>query len=179
MAFLVTNSQTPLIFDALPALKVAHYAQGEQLPKIYSYARFYFKKEQLALELYAFEKQPAPTSCIGFALQGPPVLLVEARPGECRFYKVEQGSKTQLEVEASPYFLAGQDEQGWYWGASMVLPASFISLCKCNFAKESGFAAGVFKYSTERDGFGASAPIQNPGNMLDEGNFSHCKVVEF
>lgn len=179
MSFLVTHSETPLFFDALPALKVRYYKEAEGTPNIYSYARFFLLKGQLALSLYSFEKQPASTSCIAFAIQGPPHLLVEARPEECCFYKIENETKTSLPLEVQPSFFAGQDEQGWYWGTNMVLPASFLSLCGKTFAPENSFAAAVLKYNTQQDGFGCSYPVQNPNNMLDFNNFTLCNIVSY
>ena len=179
VSFLVTHSAAPLFFDALPALKVRHYTKEGSAANIYSYARFYLLNGQLALNLYAFEKEPPATSCIGFAIHGETSLLIEARPQECFFYTLDGTAKTSIATEAQPSFFAGQDEQGWYWGVSLVLPSSLLSLCGGSFLPGNSFPVAVLKYASQGNDFGCSAPIKNPSFMLDFNNFSLCDIVSY
>lgn len=180
MAIPLPQSPAPIAFDALPALKVRHYYGAG--PNIYTLARLYALGDCLALSLAAFERDPAEDSAITFALcgQGAPPLRVHAWPDG------SLGLSLELEPEEPGAALegdsiGGSDEQGWYWGANLLLPAGLLALAGCRLTPGERFCGGLFKHSWGREeaGIGSAFPLRDPANPYDPAGFGQFETIRF
>lgn len=166
----VTKSDTPLVPDTLPALKVRHYCGGiAPRRQIYSFARLYMLGDALSLSLYGFEREPEDSSRLAFAFCAAAskanCIIVTLAPQHVHSNLISgcpldtplplAGQSSPLAAPAAAYF-AGVDEQGWYWGASILLPAGLVRECGSALDVGTDFYAAVFKYDEGKDGFGAS-----------------------
>lgn len=185
MAAPVSYSSTPLVFDALPALKVRYYTASIPF-KIYTYARMYVQAGALALSFYCFEKQPQPGSGVSFGVTQPgkSLLFLSLFPENVTLAQYPLGTLlptttggTPLPAPAPAYF-AGQDEQGWYWGASVLLPRALLGQCGLTLAPGAVFNAAVFYQPQGSAGYGASCPL-GPGGPLNPGQFDVFEVVDY
>lgn len=175
MAIPVPVSAVPLAFDALPALKVRHYYGGPHFPRIYTLARLYIHGGALALSLSAFEREPEEGSRVEFALGGGEAVL--------RLSLTPAGAQLTLDEEALPApgisTIAGADEQGWYWGGNLTLPADLVARTGCRLAPGAGFAAALFKAHDGRDTLGSAFPLANPRQRWDPGGFGPFEATPF
>lgn len=188
MPFLVTRSSRPVVFDALPALKVNWYHTPAAMPKVYSYARFYLHRNALALSLYAFERDPLPESRVAFALGG----------NSGRFLLLALGPHTvQLSVHGpeehsflwqpplvslpppAPQRFTGEDEQGWHWGALLQMDRPLLQQVGFSPDADGEFRAAVFKYSTNSQDYGASFASNRPDALPVWDDFGRFVPVDY
>lgn len=170
----VPVSDFPLAFDALPALKARHYYSEPAAPNIYTLARMYILGDSLRLSLSAFEREPGETSRIDFTLcgKGAPVLRLALTPAGARLFVGEN--------EAPPptaAFTGGADEQGWYWGADIALPAELLARAGCRLAPGTQFYASLFK--TGGQTLGSAFPLASPHTPYDPACFGLFEAVPF
>ncbi|MFV0412318.1 MAG: hypothetical protein ACK5L3_03485 [Oscillospiraceae bacterium] len=176
----VSKSDIPLVMDTLPALKTCRYFGEMPGGNIYSFARFYVFKKQLSVSLCVFERTPPPESRISFAIGGGAAqyLLVtlspkNTQPAAARLcpeagfgpFPPPAGSTRAAPPEAQ--YFAGEDEQGWYWGANLLLEETLLRQAGCPLMLGSQFYAAVFKHFEGSPAFGSSAPaVSNQSPLL-------------
>ncbi|MDL2324844.1 hypothetical protein LJC61_06830 [Ruminococcaceae bacterium OttesenSCG-928-A16] len=182
MGFWVTQSKTPLVFDAIPAIKVQHYAKNG-LP-VYTYARLYALNHDLAVNLCAFERQPAEGSLVGLWLLGTKGrhLAVALGPQTASLTLLQADAPPQALPAPSPARFAGVDEQGWYWGANSVIGADILQQVGIKLAVGRQFNAAVYKSwqpATAGGAFGASAPLTQNGTECPPQNWPPFTVVAY
>lgn len=178
MATLVPVSGTPLVFDALPATKVRHYYGEAALEPIYTLARMYFLKDALALSLSAFERDPDEMSLIEFALAGGPggniIRLTLGRDGLRALHP-----KEAMGSIPPPAAFSGADEQGWYWGAQLTLPADMLRGVGLLPGPGVEFRAALFKARADEAGYGSSFLSATPRDSQSPGEFPLFRIVSF
>lgn len=180
MASIVLKSNTPLVADALPALKVQHYTGQPAQGNIYTFARFYFFQNGLDITLHVFEKEPSPSSRARFVfgpLQGP-LLSWEAGP-QTSLLTLVSGSQASPLPPLDSSFFTGQDEQGWYWGRHLFLPAESLSLLGSPLDNGQEFCAAVFKTQLNETAYGSSFQTSQPKPWLTPSQFGRFTAVYY
>ena len=69
MSMLVSYTQTPMVLDAVGALKVTHYYGRSALDDVYTYLRAFVLRGDLIFSLTAFEQTPPAESRIAVAFR--------------------------------------------------------------------------------------------------------------
>ncbi|MDL2293652.1 hypothetical protein LJC60_03375 [Ruminococcaceae bacterium OttesenSCG-928-D13] len=194
MVFPVTISDIPLELDTLPALKTRYFCHDGSLPardtaRIYTMARLYVQNGVLQLGLSAFERDPAPDSSISFALggEGQQFALVTLTPEDATLEVLEKtpppalfgGREAVLETPLEAGRFAGQDEQGWYWGAQMALPKTVLAGCGCPLSPGARFGGALFKYRFGLPAFGASCRMEDNARPLDFASFGTFEATDY
>ena len=153
----VTLSQTPLFFDALPAVKVRHYYGNWPQGGIYTFARMYICEDALHTSLSAFEKEPPADSLVGFGVSvaGAASLFAELSPDTLSLVLHSGDSSEQLEPPL-PQFFHTRDEQGHSWGAQFTFSPEVLAAADITLAEGVTFCAGLYKYRRCQDAFGAA-----------------------
>lgn len=186
MEILISQSEVPLVFDAIPAIKVSHYVS--QGLSIYTYARVYALKNDIILNLCSFERDPIEESAIQFYFyqKGETAQMVVTLTPTKLFCEIEQdnGNKEKIELE-QPTRFSGTDEQGWYWGGNVTVPQ--IILRKIGIEVEVGksFTGAVVKRwlplqneKVEIGAIGCSAPLTMK-NEITRNNFDNFMLVKY
>lgn len=187
MSVPVSQSNVPLVVDALPALKVRYYPSvpsGSSFLPYYTYARQYVLNGSLVLSLYCFCQHPRPGDEILFALGKAPhsVLLASLLPANggvtlqlCN--TTGQGKTFPLPaLPQPPRYYAGNDEQGWYWGATFTIPATTLKEAECCLTLGTQYRAAVLLKSGTK--YAASYPLSS-GNPLVFSRFESFIVVDY
>lgn len=174
----VAVSDSSMVLDALPALKATCWCHTNAGSKIYSFARFYLAKDGLTVALYSFERQPSDHSAMALALNfdGSRSALLQLTPREAGAYfysstsppsLTDMATATQKALPPASYF-HGEDEQGWYWGAQLLVPYSFLEAI--GYRDGHSFRAGFLKYSLGQPGYGASfTPLDDTSPLQLDG----------
>ena len=176
----ISKSATPVVFDTLPALKVRHYHGRSALGNIYTFARLYVLEHSLAISLCSFEESPPPQSRVAFCVgeAAGRFLRLALSPEEATLTLCGTPKEEPLPAPAPSYF-SGQDEQGWYWGAHLLLAPSLLEKAGVDFADDEHFCAALVKYRTDEDAFGSAFPVQNGANPFDIAHFGSFAVVGY
>ena len=180
MAIPITKSDTPLVADALPALKVRHYYGQNTGKNIYTFARFYFLQGGMDVTLNIFEKDPDKYTCAKFAISGlnHKMLLLEVNPQEAKLSLWEKGMSTMLPAP-KPNFFAGEDEQGWYWGAGIIINKEILAELGVPIHNGREFGAALLKTRQDETGFGSSFLVKQVENPLNEEDFGRFVAVDY
>lgn len=184
MAGFVSYSGTPLILDALPAVKVRHYYGSA--PSIYTYIKMYVHAGALALGCYCFEKQPKPETAIVFAISQntKPPLVLRLTPQTTSLVLAGAGGNTGLQPEGAvlpappAQYFAGTDEQGWYWGAQLQIGQAALGKAGFTLGPGAQFKTATFYKAAGADGFGATCPVRED-TPLHPGNFETFSIVPY
>lgn len=183
----VTQCDVPLVAETLPALKVRYYS--EMAEDVYTFARMYVLQDSLSVSLYKFERTPPSASRLAFAVaaaEGPKVLFASVGPQQSGFCNVAlcDGAgalppcKEAVALEApTPTWFGGVDEQGWYWGAEVVLSAEVLAQAGCILRPGAMYCAAVFCYAEGEEGIGASFPLPKEGPVVMNGAEKFSVVI--
>lgn len=181
----VMKSAGPLAFDVLPAVKCKWYTGGTG-PKVYTTMQVYLEKDTLCARLLAFERQPESGSRLTLALTGggQHMLLLRLAPAECLTYLCGRSPVPDLWQRcpgaplAAPEWqaVAGEDEQGWYWGAQVRLAPQVLAQAGLAPGAQ-GFSAALFKHEAAGAAYGASVVPPHPQQPLDVGGFEAYEIV--
>lgn len=186
METLISQSSEPMVFDAIPAVKVGYY-KPEGL-SIYTYARLYALENDIMLNLCSFERDPREDSAIEFYFGKKGTkqeLIVTLTPNSlsCKMDTQEKGE--QLVSLADPMRFAGVDEQGWYWGANMVIPGKYLKEIGIQVKAGHSFSGAVVKrwLATEEGeqapgALGCSAQLSYTNEIKKE-NFDQFTLVKY
>lgn len=179
MATPVSKSTTPLVFEALPALKVRHYCGKAAFGNIYTFARLYVLGAGLALSLCSFEEHPDRESRVAFCVAGQAGVLRLVLNSESAelFYEDGEG-KEQLPSPERTCF-SGQDEQGFYWGANLVLPEEVLLKTGLRLSETQEFCAALIKYRGDERAFGSAFPVINEEDPFDSAHFGSFRIVSY
>ncbi len=176
----VSKSDTPQAFDALPALKVKHFARCEQQENLYTQAQMYALNNTLMLNLSAFEKNPMPSSALGFCVSGREdcalVLQLFSNSAQLLFYT--QSSQETLQTPILQRH-SGEDEQGWYWGASLCFSAKHLQRVGITCALGSEFYANLFKEDVLRQNYGSAFPVPQKQALWSPLYAGQFQIVDF
>lgn len=179
MSLPVAISEKQLVFDTLPALKVCRYYGQSAHPNIYSYGRMYFLEDNLELALYAFEREPDSESCVEFYMGRDKNNLINIKlyPDSCEYLLCKNGNWQQVKG-MSPVRFASADEQGWFWGARMMVLPSTLQEAGINAVPGAEFSAAVVKSRRDEAAFGISSNLPVCGKT-DFDNFSNFITVTY
>ncbi len=185
MPFLVTDSASPLAFETLPALKVTEFYGRPRRGEVYSYLRCYVREGSLYYSVTVFDGAPPATARIGFAITAQDdarrYLFAELGkdiPCQLTLYEDDQPVQT---LKAPPVRqLAGQDEQGEYWGAESVLDAQlFRTFFGCAPQAGTLLPGNVFLFDRTETAFGAAFPVPADGPVPTSRGFDSFLVVPY
>ncbi len=176
----VTISTTPLVFDSLPALKTRYYYGDWPYGGIYTLGRMYILGGDLHVSLSAFEKDPAPESCVclGLCAEGPAAVFAKTSPAAL-MVSVREGDNILSTHNVPPRFFRSADEQGWSWGAEFVLDAQLLQRAGIVFANNPTFRAALYKYTAGCPAYGVSNRLLDEKNPFSIVNFETCEAVTY
>ena len=185
MPFLVTDSASPLAFEPLPALKVTEFYGQPRRGEVYSYLRCYVHKGALHYSVTVFDGEPPATARIGLAVTADDtarryLFAVLAKDAPCQLALYEDDVLRQTLTAPCVRQLAGQDEQGEYWGAESVLEADvFQTWFGC--APHAGMLlpGNVFLFDRTETAFGAAFPVPAGGPVPTSRGFDSLLVVPY
>lgn len=184
----ISYSKTLLVLDAISAVKVLHYYGNSARGDIYAYLRAYVCAGDLVFSLTGFEKTPPEQSRLGAAFQfapGADYLFAELGPKQaacCAVHPATAGpdKKGPPVVLPAPARFGGSDEQGFYWGAELRLPAALLQtqfdtvLCP-----GSRFTGNAYKYEVGDAAFGAAFACPQAKVLPDWQSFGEFVVVDY
>lgn len=179
MAFPVAKSDTALVFDTLPALKVRYFRTYHPRENVYTYGQMYALPAGLAVALHTFELVPSAGSEIVLLLGAPdhPLLRFTLKPAGATLHLLGNGTATPLpSPEITPF--SDNAEQGDYWGAQFILPAGVLQKAGCTLGEGSIFRAAVCKAFDGRL-VGASCPLPFEEARLTQNMLEECIVMAF
>lgn len=181
----ISQSDKPLVFDAIPAVKVCHYAT-DGLP-IYTYARLYALKKDIVLDLCSFEREPLENSAIKFYFcknGTEDQIVVTITPVDFTCEITKDGKKEMVALGALSRF-GGVDEQGWYWGGNILIPDEYMKQIGLQIKSGSHFGGAVVKcwLDDEKDqqkagALGCSSPLSRKEKLAKE-QFDQFLVVKY
>lgn len=189
MAFPVSSSSTALVFDTLPSLKARYWYLPQPAPKLYAMARCYVLNGALRLSLVSFERTPPVGSRLAFAAGGSDGRLLLARmgPQSSALFLCDAADRPGLWADvpgverpmAQPERIAGVDEQGWYWGVQLTLPAQAVAEAGIRAVPGAAFRGAVFKHDALPGAYGASFRPLMPDILLDPAQFDLFEIVDY
>ncbi len=157
MGYIVTKSRIPMVFDTLPAIKMQYgYAD---LPNIYTMAQMYALADDLAVCVRIFEKRPSETeetilvlagtedNMLSLSISKDGCYLCEAK--DTAPYVGENDGLSGLDIEVTKKF-AGEDEQGYYWGVSVLIPQNSLKKAGIDVNEGSVFKALLLRKNEEK-----------------------------
>ncbi|MDD3429582.1 MAG: hypothetical protein PHG02_06225 [Oscillospiraceae bacterium] len=165
MSILVSHSQTPLLPDTLPAVKMTEFFGSAKSGPVYSYLKLHECNGSIHLCLMAFEETPAPQSRLGAAF-----CFDNTQPGKFIFFSANamenfslllyNNTANPLALPASGSIFSGRDEQGFYWGVETILSADLLAQHFGSAPKvKSVFGGNAFKYNTTEAAFGSAFAV--------------------
>lgn len=187
MSIPISSSTAPLVQDVLPAYKITYFYGEDPRAQVYTFARIYALKQDLSLSLYCFER--APTGNLSFVLQGQTHSLLFCLPPQGNGFLTLHPAQTTRTVAAPakgealplPFGVSrfrGEDEQGWYWGAGLLIPRQSLDAAGLCVDVGATFKGALFYHSPKDDAFGCSAPISADGSVLSSG-YAQFEVVGY
>lgn len=190
MSFLVTDSETPLQAETLPALKITHFFGTPARGAVYAYLRCYVYQGDVHYSVCVFDELPPPSARVGFAITADDTLsrylflsISKNNEPSLSLYhhdlnRVDAVSQTLAVPEVQKF--SGADEQGGYWGAQGVLPhALWKSLFNCTPKAGVFLPANVFLYDIFESAFGAAFPVPKDAVIPTADGFSPFMIVPY
>ncbi|MEG1932088.1 MAG: hypothetical protein RR075_03150 [Pygmaiobacter sp.] len=189
MSMPVSFSKTPLVLDAISALKVTNYYGVSSLDNVYCYLRIYVRAGALIFSITSFEQQPSGDSRAGLALcfgdQAQYLFLDCNAFGALRarlFSPATDAKDIPAATLASPVpeLFRGVDEQGYHWGFSLTLDAAWLQ-ARFDTALTPGniFLGNVYKFVEGEDAFGSAFPSPQSNGMPCRAGFGEFVVVPY
>ena len=176
----VTISQTPLFFDALPAVKVRHYYGDWPQGGIYTFARMYICAGALHVSLSAFEKEPDADSLVGFGVSSAGGSSLFAALSPCALaLTLQRGELSEPLTPPQPQYFRTQDEQGYSWGAQFAFSPQVLAMANVKCTKDSLFFAGVYKYRRGQNAWGAAEIPRDPAQPFAPCNWGTFQAVPY
>lgn len=184
----ISYSETPLVLDAISAVKVLHYYGYRAEGNIYAYLRAYVCAGELIFSLTGFEKTPPEHSRLGAAFQfapGADYLFAELGPNQatcCVVHPAAAGpdKKGPPVVLPAPARFGGADEQGFYWGAALRLPTALLQTQFGTVLRPgSRFTGNAYKYAVGDAAFGAAFACKQQVALPDCESFGEFVVVDY
>lgn len=185
MPFLVTDSASPLAFETLPALKVTEFRGRPRRGEVYSYLRCYAHKGALHYSVTVFDGAPPATARIGFAITAQDdarryLFAVLGKDAPCELTLYQDDAPVQTLPAPAVRQLAGQDEQGEYWGAESVLDAGLFRELFGRTPRAGMLMPGnVFLFDRTEAAFGAAFPAPADGPVPTSQGFDSFLVVPY
>ncbi len=184
MSMLVSYTQTPMVLDAVGALKVTHYYGRSALDDVYTYLRAFVLRGDLIFSLTAFEQTPPAESRIAVAFrflpEKDPFFYLTVGPA-CPVEAFLSGSNgmVSLSLPQQGNRFGGSDEQGFYWGYEFCLPSSFLAKMGAKLLPGSVFTGNLYKYAVGESAFGAAFPCDPSLGFPRGENFGEFVVVPY
>ncbi len=184
MSMLVSYTKTPMVLDAVGALKVTHYYGRSALDDVYTYLRAFVLRGDLIFSLTAFEQAPPPESRIAAAFRfvpdkAPFFYLTVGPDGPAEAFLAGEGGMTPISLPEAGSRFGGSDEQGFYWGYAFTLPRSFLAQLGADLLPGSVFTGNLYKYAVGEAAFGAAFPCDAAAGFPNGENFGEFVVVPY
>ncbi len=180
MGYIVTKSRTPMVFDTLPAIKMQYGYSS--LPNIYTMAQMYALANDLAVCVRVFEKQPSKTegTILVLAGQADKALALSISKEGCRLdiasntvSSLNQNNELPgLEMKVMKKF-SGEDEQGYYWGVSVLIPRNSLEEIKIDLNAGADFKALLLRKDKEKI---IAASVNGIDDKMDISTFTTVTV---
>ncbi len=180
MGYIVTKSRTPMVFDTLPAIKMQY--GYTTLPNIYTMVQMYALADDLAVCVRIFEKIPAETEETTLILAGTEdnMLSLSISKEGCCLYEVQDavsclgrnGKSRGLGIKELKKF-AGEDEQGCYWGVSMLITQDILQKAGVCLNEGSSFKALLLRKDEEKI---IAASVNDISDKIDKSVFMPVTV---
>ena len=181
---LVSYTKTPMVLDAVGALKVTYYYGRSALDDVYTYLRAFVLRGDLIFSLTAFEQVPPPESRIAAAFCFAPekdsfFYLTVGPDGPAEAFLVKEGKMAPLSLPKPGSRFGGSDEQGFYWGYEFSLPRDFLAQLGGDLLPGSIFTGNLYKYAVGETAFGAAFPCDPAYGFPRTENFGEFVVVPY
>lgn len=167
LAFLITDSDTPLLMETVPALKLTEFSGTPARDNVYAYLRCYVHAGTMMLSAASFDGAPRATArfcvCMGFADAPQRYLCWAAAPsGEAALTLRDAKTDAVLDTLPCPavHIVTGGDEQGLFWIAEGCVRADTFRQALGLVPRAGCVMTGnAFLCDTEEAAFGAAAPV--------------------
>lgn len=170
MPFLITDSAAPIAPEALPALKLTEFCGRPARGCIYSYLKCYLHHGDFFYHITVFDETPPSTQYAAVALSGDVSasvwlsLRVGFHSSACLEVHMPASDGSGEVVKSLPCEdasrFSGGDEQGLYWGAQGIIPASVFQQVFGDVLHAGSVLMGnVFLYDTRERAFGAAFSV--------------------
>lgn len=141
MTFKISRVEGQPQFDSLPVAKIIDYPLEKRDYKPFAQAIVCINEEGFTIRIWAFEAQPERESSLRavFALNpgdSERTVSVEVFPHRCVRFLVD-GIAADVSAIRVHHF-TGEDLQGLYWGATILLPHTLLVELYPNLCLESG-----------------------------------------
>ncbi len=163
LSFFVTDSNTKLLTDTLPALKIKHYYGTALKDNVYSYARIYFHKGALHGCFTSFDENPLKSTRMSLCLQGisnDEVLIISfGKHFEGKVFTLNKNgeAKTNFSDFTSNDAFTGEDEQGIFWNVEFCVNSSvFEKALGEKPLSKSVYSCNLFLHNDEEHAFAAA-----------------------
>ena len=185
LAFPVSFSKTPLVLDAVSALKITHFYGHSVLDEVYSYLRVFVHRGALVFSLTSFEQHPPEISRIGAAFsfdsKGEQLLFLSINPaGQLTATLSADGAAPKpVTLPSAPVPFGGSDEQGFYWGFRFQLDAALIDQLGGQLVPGSVFLGNAYKLADGETAYGAAFPAPPGAPAGDRRGLGEFVVVPY
>ncbi|HIV87598.1 MAG TPA: hypothetical protein H9896_05775 [Candidatus Pygmaiobacter gallistercoris] len=185
MAFPVSYSKTPLVLDAVSALKITHFYGHSALDEVYSYLRIFVQDGALVFSLTSFEQHPPENSRVGAAFsfdpEGRRQLFVSANHdlSLCAEIRTDGTAAQPITFDTPPALFGGSDEQGFYWGCRFLLGPALIKQLGGKLLPGSVFLGNAYKFADGERAYGAAFPAPPSAVVGDRNGFGEFVVVPY
>lgn len=186
MSFLVTASDSAMVLDTMPALKLTNWNGSPARDTVYSYGKLYLHSGGLALGGWIFDGHPPEGQrfCAAFnfapALCGDFLSYTVSPQGRAVCALHQPGGKLLACDAPAPVMASGNDEQGYYWSFETLLPKELI-LRYFGLPPSAGgtFSGNLFLFNTEEDAFGSAFPVPAGGRVPTPQGFGAFVAVPY
>ncbi|MEG0768521.1 MAG: hypothetical protein RRZ93_05120 [Ruthenibacterium sp.] len=182
MAFLVTDSAAPLLMETVPALKITHFYGHALRDHVYAYLRCYVLHGDMHCCFTSFDGAPPEGARMALCLQpasGGSTLIYSVGKQVGASLTVQETNAALSELPAAQ-IVTGGDEQGLYWSATGILPASAFRAA-FGAAPSTGavYAGNLFAYSLDETAFGTAFPVPPGERALTQAGFDAFTIVPY
>lgn len=165
MAALLTCTQTPLVMDTVPAVKIVNFNGSPKKDMVYAYARLYVLNGALCFRLTRFEEAPSENVRMGIAI------CSANQTDKFLYLWVDFNANAQLCIYNNGAILQsytspkisvshGGDEQGLYFTAEGTINGDIIETALGQKMKPNAvFAGNIYSYDVTESSFGAAFKV--------------------
>ncbi len=165
MSYLITNSNTPLLMDTVPVLKIKEYYGEAGRDNVYSYMRCYAFEGELYCSFTSFDIDPPEGVKMALCLFSPDtnsgLVATASKHSGAQLYAHTSAGEDVLSDALQPQsVVTGVDEQGFYWSVSLTIKKqAFINTFGKELSSGELFFGNLFLYSEHESAFGCAFAV--------------------